>query len=45
MVDAAQLIKDYVAAVLKYEVSDDDADYEACEAIWLDMVLFAQENK
>jgi hypothetical protein len=42
MTDSAQLIKDYVTAVLKYEVSEDAADYEMCETLWLKMVEFAQ---
>ena len=42
MIDATQLIKDYVQAVLKCEISDSEADYEACETIWLQMVELAQ---
>lgn len=42
MVDALQLIKEYVAAVLKYELSQDDTDFEATETIWLKMVELAQ---
>jgi len=42
MIDLAQLIRDYVEAVLKVELSDSVADYEACETIWLKMVEFAQ---
>jgi hypothetical protein len=42
MTDALQLIKEYVAAVLKFELSQDDADYEACETIWIKMVELAQ---
>jgi hypothetical protein len=40
--DAIGLIKEYVAAVSKYELTNDDADFEACETIWLKMVEFAQ---
>lgn len=42
MVDALQLIKEYVAAVMKYELSESEADYEECETIWLKMVNLAQ---
>jgi hypothetical protein len=42
LTDALQLVKEYVAAVLKYEMTDDEADYEACEAIWIKMVELAQ---
>jgi hypothetical protein len=42
MTDALQLVKEYVAAVLKYEMTDDEADYEACETIWIKMVELAQ---
>lgn len=37
-----QLIKDYVQAVMKYELSQKDEDFEACETIWLKMVELAQ---
>ena len=40
--DTIGLIKEYVAAVLKYELTNDDADFEACETVWLKMVEFAQ---
>ena len=42
--DAIGLIKEYVAAVLKYELTADEADFEACETVWLKMVEFAQEH-
>jgi len=42
LVDALQLVKEYVAAVLKYELSQEDADFEATETIWLKMVELAQ---
>jgi len=42
MTDALQLIKEYVQAVLKYEMPQDDEDYEATENIWLKMVELAQ---
>ena len=42
MDNALQLNKEYVTAVLKYELSQDDADYEATETIWLKMVELAQ---
>jgi hypothetical protein len=42
MTDALQLIKEYVAAVLKYELSQEDEDYEATETIWMKMVELAQ---
>lgn len=42
MDNALQLIKDYVQAVLKYEISQSDEDYEACETIWIKMVELAQ---
>jgi len=38
---AKQLIIEYVSAVLKFEKSEDEADYEACETLWLKMVEFA----
>lgn len=38
---AKQLIIDYVSAVLKFETSEDEADYEAGETLWLKMVEFA----
>lgn len=44
MDNALQLIKDYVQAVMKYELSQDDADYEATETIWLKMVELAQKG-
>ena len=42
MADALQLLKDYVQVVLKYEMSQTDEDFEACETIWLKMVELAQ---
>ncbi len=42
MIDSVQLIKDDVAAVIKFELSEDEADFEACETLWLKMVEFAQ---
>jgi len=42
LTDALQLIKEYVAAVLKYEMTSTEADYEACETIWIKMVELAQ---
>ena len=42
MIDATQLIKDYVAAVLEVEVSDSEEVYERCETLWLAMVELAQ---
>jgi hypothetical protein len=42
MTDALQLIKEYVQAVMKYELSQTDDDYEACETVWIKMVELAQ---
>jgi hypothetical protein len=42
LTDALQLIKEYVTAVLKYEMTSTEADYEACETIWIKMVELAQ---
>ena len=42
MTDALQLIKEYVAAVLQYEMTDAEADYAACETIWIKTVELAQ---
>lgn len=42
MTDALQLVKAYVAAVFKYEMTDEEADYETCETIWVKMVELAQ---
>jgi uncharacterized protein YegJ (DUF2314 family) len=38
---AMQLIKEYVSAILKFEVSENVTDYEVCETLWLKMVLSA----
>ena len=38
---AKQLIIEYVSAVLEFEKSEEEADYEACETLWLKMVEFA----
>lgn len=40
--DATGLVTQYVAAVLRYELTGDIADYELGETIWLKMVEFAQ---
>lgn len=45
IVDATQLVKDYVQAVLAYEDTEDETVYEKCETIWLKMVEFTKASQ
>lgn len=43
MNEAEKLIEAYVTAVLKYDLTNEEKDFEAAETLWLEMVDFAQK--